>query len=264
MNSNNQNQSQQRNYSGTSGGSTYSGVVSPDGRSTTMSTPGPDGRATQIQVRREFDYDWTQIFTNIPHTMVTKVHYTSTQDWVMDYVIYDMMSDYTPKAEKEGFFHWMFIRVFGIFGSAPVASSFEYNLSQEIRALLREQLIDMVAVVRERRPVSLIDYVDLETGDKKKSLLFVMNNVGDMLVRNLDNQERCTLSAGDVLSVDSGFAGSQSISVRVKYAMPEGDSCEAGAVVALDYETIQDSVNRMVQRIERAAQAVIEKRPGTI
>jgi len=254
LNSRNQNQQQFPGgtyHSSGSGGSIYAQTTTSNGANIAMS------------MDREFDWNWLKVFPDLPDSVPTTIRYKSPDEWLVDYVIYEMMSEYSADDAPEGTFHHLFRTVtFGLFTKAPRPHAASYDLSQDIRASLKKQLVEMASQIRQGNPVKLTNYIDIEGGNKKQDLMVVMINAGEMEVRNVDDQSVCTMTAGDIIDLVSQFPNTTSTTMTVRYAHEDGESCRVGKTVAIPHDELQRGINRMTQRLQRAAQKVIELKPG--
>ena len=239
---------------GTGAGNNYGGGEA--GMREDRASPGGSASA-QAPVRFEpFRYEWKTDFPHLPTTLATAVEYRTPQDWMVDYVIFDMISEQVAPVEV-GFWWGVGIK-FGI-SDPPSPANVDYNLPQDIRAELSTQIIAMVAKIRGRSPIRLSDYINMETSETTK-VLIVAND--DIEVRNPQTQETCTVGEGDVLELESQFPGSQTAGLKVRYAAPDAEACPNNGTVAMKHTDIQESLNAFVQRVERGISKAVEKRPG--
>lgn len=214
--------------------------------------------APQQQVFRDFTYDWRQDFPQLPARMTTTVPYHDPMDWVTDYVIMDMINEHATPADQPGMFRRFFMWI-GVISRPEEAPHVEYSLSQEIRAQMSSQIVAMIAKVQRRQPIRLADYINVESGEAQK-ILFIMDK--DIQVRNPETQNNCGIDAGDVLELQSHFVGSQSSGLKVIQTSQASDSCERNSTVAIRIADLQDALNDLTRRIERAIAKAAQRRPG--
>jgi len=198
-----------------------------------------------------FTYDWKNTFPNLPEKAVRVADYRDPVQWLVDYVINEIISEKSPSAKS-----WWLTPLFGSQGKAKAL----YELKGNDRLALADEVRRILGLMKDHKPVQINDLIDPSSGEIKTKATMLLSE--EVQTRDETSQDVCALASGDLIRLASGSAGSDEINVEVVKSDTDGkgkDKCAAGRTVRVRANQLQNAENDLVQRVERAMQQLAKE-----
>jgi hypothetical protein len=197
-----------------------------------------------------FSTDWREVFPNLPADAIHVVEYRNPVDWLTDHVINEIISE-KAISDNPGFWKKL-MHPFSQKAKSPKTEPFEIKGGDRIN--FANHVSAIVGMMREHKAPKVSDFIDEQTGEiKGKPFLLLAEDIEthDELTKDI-----CKLGEGDLVQVTSFFVGSDEVGVTVTKSSEDPKACKPGTTAAIKISAIQNALNDITQRIERAMQSL--------
>jgi len=197
-----------------------------------------------------FTTDWKDVFPNLPAEAIHVVEYRNPVDWLTDHVVNEIISEKSV-ADNPGFWKKL-MHPFSSKAQPQKTEPFEIkggdriNFANHIRAI--------VEMMKEHKAPKVSDLVDEQTGEVKGKPYLLLAE--DLETHDEITKDVCKLGEGDLIQLTSFFVGSDEIGVTVTKSSGDPKACKPGTTVAIKISAVQNALNDITQRVERAMQSL--------
>ena len=187
---------------------------------------------------------WQNEFSNLPEKYHGTRKYTDTLDWVTDHVMLSIGAENVP---ARGWFatHFCF------FWCADTSK--DYDLPVAIRDDLKKQIGSTLESMRSKQDIPLYKFMT-EKGLDEKAKHYMLIASDDLEVREIADQEDCTLGSGAVITLQEYNHETGLVVANVISQPKGGDMCDTSVKIQIKAKDVQIFQNEFLEKLDNAIQ----------
>ena len=140
--------------------------------------------------------------------------------------------------------------------SGPAPSYGRVQVSQDVRAQMRDQVRDDIALHRQGQPLSVVEII---ASARAQNYVFQVSELID--ATDLNTGEQCSLTTGDLARFNRvPNEGDPAAEMRV--VTSKAGSCRAGSIIEVSMTDLQDMLNAFSQRLENNMRTINDNLGG--